>query len=321
MLAANPHNSQPWKFRPYADGVDVLLDRSRALGPVDPFLRQMHIGIGCAIENLCVAARSRGLSSTVRLRPDSAYPDLAARITLASGGVVDNHHGQVIRRRHTNRGPYDRALRVPDLVRNALAAQATSRVAGLELFDAESERGVAFAQATLAASAALIADADFMAATDAWFRWTPRETSEHGDGPSLRCSGLAPALEILAVLGPKQSPDAFAASWHESTRDVQLPTAPTFGLITVGGATPEQFIEAGRLWQRVQLEATLHGLGMQPLDQAIEATERARQLGVAHIEPAALTPAGTQLAMMFRIGYPLREARASARRPLSAVLL
>ena len=236
VLAANPHNSQPWMFRVGDGGVDVLLDRARALGPVDPFLRQMHIGIGCAIENLCVAARARGL--------------------------------------------------------------------------------------TLAATTALIADAEFMRATDAWFRWTPREVAEHADGPSLHCAGVAPIVEFAAILGPRQTPATFHASWLDTTRDVQLGTAPMFGRIVAAGGTRERFIEAGRLWEGVQLEATMHGLGMQPLDQALEASDRARQLADAPGEPPrALGPAGPRLAMMFRLGYPLRPAVASARRPLRELLL
>jgi hypothetical protein len=65
VLAANPHNSQPWKFHVEHDAIDVFIDRSRALGPVDPYLRQMHIGTGCEIENLCVAALATGLSTSV----------------------------------------------------------------------------------------------------------------------------------------------------------------------------------------------------------------------------------------------------------------
>jgi hypothetical protein len=321
VLSANPHNSQPWKFRLADHGIDVLLDRSRALGPVDPFLRQMHIGVGCAIENLCVAARARGLSASAALLPDPANPDLAARVVLTAGGIVDARHADVIRRRHTNRGPYDRKRRPHDATCGALERQASSSVATLQLFEADSEQGRTFSRLTLAATEALVADAEFMRATDAWFRWTAREVSEHADGPSLRCAGLPQALALAAMLGPRQSAERFHASWLDATRDVHLATAPMFGFIAVPDGGREQLIEAGRLWQRVHLEATIHGLGMQPLDQAIEAWERARQREAASIELSleTLAPARAQLALMFRVGYPVRVAVASARRPLSAV--
>ena len=60
VLAASPHNTQPWKFHllPYA--VDVYADTSRQIGAIDPLLREMHIGVGCAIENLVLGAEAAG---------------------------------------------------------------------------------------------------------------------------------------------------------------------------------------------------------------------------------------------------------------------
>jgi len=40
-----------------------------------------------------------------------------------------------------------------------------------------------------------------------------------------------------------------------------------------------QVLEAGRLWQRLHLEAVRHGVAMQPLNQVMEIAERDRALG------------------------------------------
>ena len=40
-----------------------------------------------------------------------------------------------------------------------------------------------------------------------------------------------------------------------------------------------QVLEAGRLWQRLHLEAVRHGVAMQPLNQMMEIAERDRVLG------------------------------------------
>src|ERR1043165_1729626 len=45
ILAANPHNTQPWRFRLAADAIDLYADRSRNIGSIDPSLREMHIGL------------------------------------------------------------------------------------------------------------------------------------------------------------------------------------------------------------------------------------------------------------------------------------
>src|SRR5579859_7134181 len=67
ILAANPHNSQPWLFRVTQTQIDLFSDRRRNQGTVDPFLIEMHIGLGCALENLLVAAAANGY------RPRSPY--------------------------------------------------------------------------------------------------------------------------------------------------------------------------------------------------------------------------------------------------------
>jgi hypothetical protein len=168
----------------------------------------------------------------------------------------------------------------------------------------------------------LIADAAFMRASDSWFRWTARDVTEHADGPSLGCAGLAPGVELAAMLGPRPGAQSLHASWLDTTRDVHLATAPAFGFIAVADATDRgQLVEAGRLWQRTQLEATLQGLGMQPLDQALEASDRSKQLGLVESPPLGTAMVGGELAMMFRVGFPIRPAAPSPRRPLGEVII
>jgi hypothetical protein len=109
ILAANPHNSQPWLFRVSDARIDLFADRRRHLGAIDPDLREMYLGVGCALENLLLAARAHGYAPEVTLRPDRGSPAHAARIGLRPGPVVESPLHPAIPRRHTNRGPYDRA--------------------------------------------------------------------------------------------------------------------------------------------------------------------------------------------------------------------
>src|SRR5512145_2110217 len=72
ILASNPHNSQPWIFRITETTIDLFADRTRQIGTVDPFLREMYIGLGCALENMLLAAEAEGFAATFKLMPDSA---------------------------------------------------------------------------------------------------------------------------------------------------------------------------------------------------------------------------------------------------------
>jgi nitroreductase len=86
ILAANPHNSQPWRFHVDGARIDVHADPSRSLGPIDPFLREMYIGLGCALENLVLGAEGHGYASGVALMPDAARREHVA--TVAGFGVL-----------------------------------------------------------------------------------------------------------------------------------------------------------------------------------------------------------------------------------------
>lgn len=71
-LAANSHNTQPWRFRINAAGIDILPDLSRRLGIVDPDDHHLYASLGCAAENLRIAASMRGLPGELHDAPDSA---------------------------------------------------------------------------------------------------------------------------------------------------------------------------------------------------------------------------------------------------------
>ena len=51
ILAANPHNTQPWWFKVEERRIELYADTVRNLGSFDPYLREMHLGLGCAVEN------------------------------------------------------------------------------------------------------------------------------------------------------------------------------------------------------------------------------------------------------------------------------
>ena len=61
-LAPSPHNAQAWLFGVHARHIDVFADHARSTGAIDPFLRELHVGVGAAIENLVLQAGSAGIA-------------------------------------------------------------------------------------------------------------------------------------------------------------------------------------------------------------------------------------------------------------------
>jgi hypothetical protein len=69
ILAASPHNTQPWLFKVTNSSIELHIDTQRNVGALDPYLREEHIGMGCALENLMLAARADGYAATPTLQP------------------------------------------------------------------------------------------------------------------------------------------------------------------------------------------------------------------------------------------------------------
>jgi hypothetical protein len=57
MLVPSGHNTQPWKFALKDNTVRMLPDLMRRLAIVDPDDRELYISLGCALENLVIAAQ------------------------------------------------------------------------------------------------------------------------------------------------------------------------------------------------------------------------------------------------------------------------
>jgi len=332
ILAANAHNTQPWLFRSSDDRIEIHADLSRNLGAFDPFRRELFISLGCALENLVIAAGQEGLDATVDLVPGTLPPNpgegpvLAATVHLtpAQSPSSDPLFG-AIPRRHTNRGAYDPARPVTPRAQAALQGAVDAPDLTLQLMSGDHER-TQLGDLIVAATEQIIGDPNMAAASARWFRFDWDALQRHRDGITLDAAGLPPLLNAAAKIIPSPSPEASDQQWLKATRDVHVATAPVLGMVLV----PELYdqatcLNAGRAWQRLHLTATTLGLAVQPLNQPVEIVDREAQRGVpARMarELARLTSyADGRPTFIFRVGYQERPARLSPRRAVKDVLI
>ena len=326
ILAASPHNTQPWRFAVGRLGVDVFEVPERDLGAMDPFGRERLAGLGAAIHNMALAASSIDRAARVAVLPDLANPQHVARIALGpeGSGAVPHPLLTAIGDRHTHRGAWTgRALIDAELT----GVRAFPKPAGLtiSIFDAASPRGREFAAQTIAATEAIVADAEMSANGHVWFRHGRREQDRTMDGVSIRTAGLPPLTAFAGAMLPAQSAADAGAFWLVSTRDTALPTASAFGLIAVSDPWDRRTaLLAGMAWQRLHLQATSLGLVAQPLNQLPEMFDRERRLGrapaFARAADRLLDDPALRPTFAFRLGRAAAIAPASLRRPVSKVI-
>lgn len=334
ILASSPHNTQPWIFHVSADRIELYADTGRNLGAFDPYLREMHMGLGCAVETMLQAAGPNGFQATIEIAPGSltALAErgervLAARLDLSRLSKPSDEDAlyQAIPMRRTNRGPYDRARGLPASAKMILADVAEEEGVHLFVFDGGETRE-RFDAAVIAATEEIISDHDMVEASNAWMRESPADILKYRDGLNFDTAGLAPWLTFAAKLLPSLPAEESHKAWLAQTRDSQLPTAPLTGFLAVRDRYDRvQTLAVGRAWARMQLAATTLGFAMQPINQPIETVDRERQLGKDAKSEARLTEitgdASWQPTFAFRAGFPTREAAESPRRPLKNVTI
>ncbi len=333
VLAANPHDTQPWLFQVSDSAIEIFADASRNLGTMDAFLREMHLGLGCAIENAVLAAGQNGYAVELETVPGkltaitdrrSALHAATLHLTRIAQPIAPDALYRAIPNRHTNRYPYDRAKPLPAAWAEFASHANINDDVRLFLF-ADGPQRALFDAAVVDATEAIIADAQMIADSDHWLRTSRDEIEAHRDGPTLDAAGLSFFTLLLAKTFPV-SAEASHQGWLAQTRDRQVPSASLTGFIAVRDRYDrEMAIAAGRTWQRLHLYATVNGVAMQPLNQPIEMIDREKQRGAGtdwarRVEALTSSP-DWQATFAFRAGMPLDNAPPSPRRTLKDVLL
>ncbi len=322
ILAASPHNTQPWLFGVSADAIDVFVDKSRSTGTVDPLAREQYVGLGCAVENLILGSRARGLGPDVTMLPDGPDGTRVAHVALSATAPAAGPIYDAIGERHTNRGPYD-GRSVPAETLDALV-DLTELPPGLAVhWITDSVGKGSMSQLLIDAAQALIADEQQSRDGFVWFRGSNDDVQKYRDGLVLDGQGLSPLVLGVAKLLPASSRTAGDQFWVEQTRTVHTATAAAYGVITTSVPDArESQLSAGRLLQRIHLTATSEGIALQHMNQITERIDREATTGaVPTFAPrfAALLPPGGHPLLTFRVGYPVRDARPTPRRSLAEV--
>ena len=214
ILAANAHDTQPWAFCLDRDRLSLFADERRNLGAMDPFRREMHLSLGCALENLQLAAQAQGfapalaiLGGTLTEPKSDAAPQPVAEVRLLPGRPTISPLLAALPLRHTDRAAYDtdRAVSRETIATLTALADPASGIRVLFLTDPSARRD--FAAATVDATSRLIGDTTMIADSDAWFRGSEAEIARHRDGPTIDAAGLSPWMTALAKILPAPAPE------------------------------------------------------------------------------------------------------------------
>ena len=305
-LAANSHNTQPWQFRLEPGAISILPDLSRRTPAVDPDDHHLYITLGCALENLFIAASATGRPGEITVGAGEA-----AAITYAftQGAAVPSPLLAAIPLRQSTRTNFDGA---PIPAPNLAALHASSSLMGVaHSFVTDGRTIDEIGNLVVAANDRQMADPAFMRELRQWIRFSPGTALALGDGLFSATSGSPPLPDWL---GAVVFPLFFSASSESRKYAAQIASSSGLAIFSAEKSDPLHWIQVGRACQRFALAATSLGLKCAFVNQPVEVPEFRADLAAA----AGLS--GRRPDILMRFGYA-KAMPYSARRSVASLFL
>ena len=304
-LAANGHNTQPWRFRLREDGIDILPDLARRTPVVDPDDHHLLVSLGCAAENLALAAGHSGRPGRISFDPAA---DSLVAFRFEDGPPIAGELFSAIARRQSTRAEYDgRPVSISKLEALARAA-ATPGVVLVLLTDRPRIDRVR--DLVVAGNSAQLADPAFMRELTSWLRFNPRAAMACADGLFSGASGR-PA--IPSWLGPGLFRNMTSAASDNDAYARQIRSSAGIAVFAAEREDHTHWVRVGQACQRFALQATALGLKHAFINQPVEVAMLRQELA----EVVGLPGRRPDLVMRFGHGPTLPYA---ARRPAQSVM-
>lgn len=297
ILAPSSHNTQPWMFAVSDDEIRVFVDRERWLRIADPDQRELYVSVGCALENLLVAAARYGYRTRVWYVSEDRADGLAAVVRFDTRGDRPDQRSalfEALPARQTNRRSYDDRPLARDVV--------------TRLYAAIDDDGVQLSLVTEPETARRLQDLLIFAERTQFA--DPAYRRELGESIGLGAFGDGWLKARMGGLIVRRLDVGRSAARRDAAR---LQSAPAMGLLTSLANDRGSQVRAGQAFERLALTATSMGVALQPMSAVLE-------LPLTRAAVAELLPEEVFPQHVFRLGYAQRERRRSPRRPLADVL-
>ena len=301
-LAASGHNTQPWKFGLDGNTIEIHPDLTRSLPVVDPQERELWISLGCALENLVIAAAASGFTAQID------YPEEGRqfiKIALQPSAPQQSPLFDAIPFRQSTRTEYKVASLLQDNRDMIYAAASEPGVVVQYLDDQASLEQVL--EYVNQGNLTQYSDAAFMAELIEWIRFNKNDALATLDGLYSKCSGSPTVprwIGRMVVSGtlPQNQADADAIKMRSSQ-----------GAILLASEKEDlaSWVHVGQVFERLSLTLTSLGMKSSLLNQPIEVPELRDQfreaMGLGSSQPQLLLRYGYADAMPYSLRRPVQD--------------
>ena len=266
-LAGNSHNTQPWKVKVFDENtIEVYADTLRHLKIVDPTRRGLFISLGAFIENINLAAGSLGYSTVIAIKAEKPTDTLAAIIKLSKTEKT-NFNLVDLENRKTTRIPFEsRPINENEL------KLITEDFANVKFIPADSDNGKYISTKTLEAYTQQANNEDAKNELATWIHFSNTDVKNNRDGLTTGGMGIKGfgGFMVRNFFNPDDSKKQSFVDKGVDKTEAQVDNCAGWILISQTEDTPVNWINTGRIYERINITCSKHGIGFHPMNQMIE---------------------------------------------------
>lgn len=299
VKAPSGHNTQPWKFRQNESAVEVYPDFDRRLPVVDPDDRELFVSLGCAVENLCLAAQTKGYKSAVSVGDTGVV-----MVSLAEeAGVKPSPLFNQIDTRQTNRSVYNSEEIALDVLKKLQSIRSEKGIS-VHYYARQTKQFNDIEQYVLQGNTNQMQKEAFKAELKSWMRFNKKHQDQTLDGLSYAVFGAPNVPRWMAE--PIMSMAINTRTQNKADRE-KIDSASHLVLFTTRENSRREWVNLGRTLQRFLLTATELGIAHAYLNQPNEQPEIAAEMA------KTLDLDGEYPTVLLRVGYGEQQAYSKRR--------
>lgn len=303
IKAPSGHNTQPWLFKICDSEIDIYPDFTKSLPVVDPDNRELFVSLGCATENLCIAASHKGYRGDVTITDNGVIKIMLSQDSL---NMASSLYPQ-IPIRQTNRSIYNGKI-IPEDSIALLKSVGAETCIGVHFFKNGTPEYHVISEMVYKGNNIQMSDKNFKEELRQWMRYNKKHQNATKDGLSYAVFGAPNIPRFIAK--PIITRAINEKSQNKNDRK-RIESSSHFILLTTSSNTVEQWINLGRTLERILLKATEMGISHAYLNQPNEVSElsleMAQRLGISNEYPTVLIRIGYGKKMPYSLR---RDARA-----------
>ena len=276
VCAPSGHNSQPWKFQIVDNTIVITPDFTKRLAVVDSSDKELFISLGCALENMQIAATNYGYLS------DYDYKDgrIVVTFTKSDSYTVDALFGQ-IKARHTHRGSFS-GEKIPQTKIDSLKTIDNESNNCIHIFAAGTAEADFICRGISDGNDIQMSDTAFKRELLSWMRFNKKHIEQTHNGLCYNVLGFPATPQpmgrtiVKMALNPKS---------QNKTDDKVNASASHFCVLTANGTSEKDYIDLGKKLEQLLLTVCGSGLAYNFSNQPCEIptlTEKMRsELGLS----------------------------------------